>query len=71
MLDVLPGSDGKRKIRLRRKTNSELFQLYESQLALRQRSGEALSAGKRVLLHFREYPGEFPPSPETAEAFLA
>ena len=36
------GSDGKRKLRLRRKTNAELFLLYESELKLRHRSKEAL-----------------------------
>jgi integrase/recombinase XerD len=71
MLEVLLGSEGKRKIRLRRKTNSELFQLYEAQLILRHRSKEALEEAKRVLSHFREYLGEFPPSPELAASFLA
>ena len=65
------GSEGKRKIRLRRKTNGELFQLYEAQLVLRHRSKVALEEAKRVLSHFREYLGEFPPSPEIATAFLA
>jgi len=71
MLEVLLGSDGKRKMRLRRKTNHELFQLYEAQLALRHRSRDALEEAKRVLRHFQEYPGEFPPSPELATVFLA
>jgi integrase/recombinase XerD len=71
MLEVLLGSEGKRKIRLRRKTNDELFQLYEAQLVLRHRSQEALEEAKRVLSHFREYLGEFPPSPEIAAGFLA
>jgi hypothetical protein len=66
MLEVLLGSEGKRKIRLRRKTNSELFQLYEAQLSLRHRSPEALKEAKRVLFHFGEFLGEFPLSPETA-----
>jgi len=60
MLEVLPGSEGKRKIILRRKTNDELLQLYEAQLILRHRSQEALEEAKRVLRHFREYPGELP-----------
>jgi integrase/recombinase XerD len=71
MLEMLWGSEGKRKIRLHRKTNTELFQLYEAQLILRHRSQEALEEAKRVLSHFREYLGEFPPSPEIAAAFLA
>jgi integrase len=70
-LEVLLGADGKRKMRLRRKTNSELFLLYDSQLALRHRSHEALDEAKRLLRHFRKYLGEFPPSPELATVFLA
>ena len=65
------GSEGKRKMRLRRKTNHELFQLYEAQLALRHRGRDALEEAKRVLRHFQEYLGEFPPSPELATVFLA
>jgi integrase len=71
MLEVLPGSEGKRKIILRLKTNDELFQLYEAQLILRHRSQEALEEAKRVLRHFREYPGELPLSPELAASFPA
>jgi integrase/recombinase XerD len=71
MLEVLLGSEGKRKIRLRRKTNGELFQLYEAQLILRHRSKEALEEAKRVLSHFREYLGELSPCPEIAAGFLA
>ena len=65
------GADDKRKMRLHRKTNAELFLLYESQLVLRHRNRDALEEAKRVLGHFREYLGEFPPSPELATAFLA
>ena len=68
---VLLGSESKRKIRLSRKTNGELFQLYNAQLILRHRSEEAMEEAKRVLSHFREYPGEFPSSPEIAAGFLA
>ena len=65
------GSEGKRKIRLHRKTNAELLQLYDAQLILRHRSQEALDEARRVLNHFRDYLGEFPPSPEIAASFLA
>jgi len=68
---VLSGSEGKKTIRLRRKTNGELFQLYDAQLILRHRSKEATEEAKRVLSHFREYPGEFHPSLEIAACFLA
>ena len=57
MLEVLLGSDGKRKMRLRRMTNAELFSLYEDQLPLRHRSTGALEEAKRVLRHF-------PPTPD-------
>ena len=65
------GSDGKRKLRLRNKTNSELFNLYESQLTIRHRSDDALGEAKRVLGHFRTFLGEYPPSPELGVSFLA
>jgi hypothetical protein len=71
MLEVLLGREGKRKIRLRRKTNTELFQLYETRLILRHRSKEAPEEAKRVLSHFREYLGEFPLSQEIAASFPA
>jgi hypothetical protein len=70
MLEVLLGAEGKRKIRLRRKTNAELFQLYADQLALRHRSKDALDEAKRFLKHFQDFLGEYPPSPELAESFL-
>ena len=65
------GSDGKRKIRLHRKTNAELFATYEDQLALRHLSPDAREEAKRVLGHFKNFLGEFPPSPELATSFLA
>ena len=65
------GSDGKRKMRLRRKTNNEIFLLYNDQLALRHQSKDAREEAKRVLGHFKEFLGEFPPSPEIATSFLA
>jgi hypothetical protein len=42
MLEVLLGAEGKWKIRLRHKTNEELFQLYDAHILLRHRSQEAL-----------------------------
>ena len=38
---------------------------------MRHRSQEALDEARRVLNHFRDYLGEFPPSPEIAASFLA
>ncbi|MBI2935087.1 MAG: tyrosine-type recombinase/integrase [Chloroflexi bacterium] len=65
------GSEGKRKLRLRNKTNQELFGLYEAELALRHRSCDALDEAKRVLGHLAAFLGEYPPSPELATAFLS
>ncbi len=56
---------------LRQKTNKELFPLYDGELALRHRSTRGIKEAKRILGHFHEYIGEFPPSPELAKAFLA
>jgi hypothetical protein len=71
MLEMLLGPDGKRKLRLRRKTNSELFALYDSQLVLKHRSPDAVAEARRVLGHFKTYLGEYSPSPELAAGFLA
>ena len=42
MLEVLLGTEGKRKLRNQRKTNDELFSDFEAVLKLRHRSREAL-----------------------------
>ena len=71
MLAMLLGTEGKRKLRLQRKPNGELFALYDSQLILKHRSQDALEEARRVLGHFKAYLGEYPPSPELAAAFWA
>ncbi len=71
MLEMLLGTEGKRKLRLHQKPNHELFALYDSQLILRHRSPEALEEARRVLKHFLAFLGEFPPSAELATSFLA
>jgi len=71
MLEVLLGPMGKRRLRLRHKSNPELFGLFDSQLALRHRSPEGLEEARRVMGHFQKYLGDFPPSPELATSFLA
>ncbi|MCL0104940.1 tyrosine-type recombinase/integrase [Dehalococcoidia bacterium] len=71
MMEMLLGSDGKRKLRLRHKLNSELFELYDAQLILKHRSRPALDEARRVLRHFQDYLGQFPPSPELAAGFLS
>ena len=71
MLLMLLGTDGRRKLRLRHKSNAELFQLYDAELVLKHRSGKALYEARRVLAHFRTYLGEYPASPELAVGYLA
>ncbi|MFC1928455.1 tyrosine-type recombinase/integrase [Chloroflexota bacterium] len=56
---------------LRQKTNDELFTLYEGELAFHHRSTRSIHEAKRVLNHFHNYVGEFPPTPELAKSFLS
>jgi len=51
--------------------NSELFELYEGELAFRHRSPRGLHESKRILSHFQGFLGEYPPSPELAKSFLS
>ncbi|MFC2063249.1 tyrosine-type recombinase/integrase [Chloroflexota bacterium] len=56
---------------LRQKANKELFALYEGELAFHHRSARGIHEAKRVLNHFHNYLGEFPPSSELAKSFLS
>ena len=47
------------------------FALYEGELAFRHRSAKAIHEAKRVLNHFHDYLGEYPPTPELAKSFLS
>jgi hypothetical protein len=71
MLEVLMGQGGKRKLRPRRKTNDELFALHDSQLVLKHRSADGLKEARRVLGHYRDHLGQYPPTPELAASFLS
>ena len=71
LLYILLGNKGRRQLDLRQKTNNELFTLYEGELAFRHRSAKGIHEAKRVLNHFHNYLGEFPPTPELAKSFLA
>jgi integrase len=71
LLHILLGSKGRRQLELRQKTNQELFALYEGELVFHHRSARALHESKRILGHFHDYLGEYPPSPELAKSFLA
>jgi len=71
LLFILLGNKGRRQLELRQKTNDELFTLYEGELAFHHRSARGLHEAKRVLNHFHNYLGEFPPTPELAKSFLS
>jgi len=70
ILEVLLGSEGRRKLTLRTKTNQELFNLYDGELVFHHRSDRGLHEAKRVLGHFHAFLGEYPPSVELAKSFL-
>jgi hypothetical protein len=52
-------------------TNEQLFASYDSELVLKNQSSKGLYEARRVLNHFRDFLGEFPPSPELGKRFLA
>ena len=56
---------------LRQKCNDELFELYDSDIALRLRNAKNLSDTRKILARFKQYLKQFPPSPEIAKVFLA
>jgi hypothetical protein len=65
------GPQGKRRLRLRNRPNSELFDLYDSELVLRLHNEKNLKDTRRLLRDFKEHLGNYPPSPELAKGFLA
>ena len=56
---------------MRHMTNSELFDLYDSDLVLRLHNAKNLSDTRKILAKFKEYLNSYPPSPEIAKGFLA
>ncbi len=60
----------KRKLELRNKTNSELFDLYDTELVFKNRSANSLREARRLLGHFREFLCENYPSSTLAKEFL-
>jgi integrase len=68
---MLLGEDGKRRLRLRYMTNSELFSCYDSELVLRNQSRKGLYEARRILRHFEDFLGQYPPTPELGRKFLA
>lgn len=71
MLEALLGTEGRRRLALRRLTNEELFRLYDNELVLRLRAPKNLSDTRKFLGKFRGYLGGYPPLPELAKAFGA
>jgi hypothetical protein len=70
LLELLLGEDGKRKLRLRQMTNDQLFASYDSELVLKNQSVKGLYEARRVLKHFKDFLGEFLPTPELGKRFL-
>jgi len=71
LLETLLGPEGRRKLRLRTKSNDELFILYDSDLMLRVHNARTLDNERRLLAKFHGYLNNFPPSPELAKGFLS
>ncbi|MFC1912224.1 tyrosine-type recombinase/integrase [Chloroflexota bacterium] len=71
LLHILLGSKGRRQLELRQKTNDELFALYEGELTFHHRSARGIHEAKRILGHFHNYLGDYPPTPELAKSFLS
>lgn len=71
ILEVLLGTEGRRRLQLRHKTNRELFTLYQSELILRIRNTRNLENERRLLGKLAKYLGDYPPSVQLAKGFLA
>ncbi len=71
LLEGLLGPEGRRRLELKHMTNDQLFTLYESELMLRVRNARNLTYTKQVLARFKDYIGDYPPSPQLAKGFLA
>ena len=48
---MLLGQEGKRRMRLKRMANKEIFQLYDGELVLHNRSAKRLKEARRLLWH--------------------
>jgi len=51
--------------------NEELLKLYDSELILKLHNEKNLRDTRTILTKFKDYLGEFPPTPELAKSFLA
>jgi len=70
LLELLLSPDMKRKLDLRNKTNSELFDLYDVELTFKNRSANGLREARRLLGHFQEFLCNDRPSLTRAKEFL-
>jgi integrase/recombinase XerD len=71
LVEMLLGREGRRKLDLRNKSNEELFTLYEAEIFLKNRNIDARKEYTRILSHFKDYLGAFPPSAELAKHYLS
>lgn len=71
LLTMLLGEDLRRKLMLRQLINKDLFALYDSELICRHRSAKGLYEDRRILKHFAEFLGQFPPMPALGKQFLS
>ncbi len=70
LLEALLGTEGRRKLTLRHKTNPELFMLYDNELVLRIRNARNLDNERRLPDKFHQYLNGFPSSVELAKRFF-
>ena len=64
------GPEGKRKLKLET-FQRPVIRLYDSELVLRLHNAKNLRDTRKILAHFKEHLGNFPPSAELAKSFLA
>jgi hypothetical protein len=62
ILYILLGDKWRRQLEFRQKTNDGLFALYESEFIFHHRSARRIHEDKRILKHFNNYLGDFPPT---------
>jgi hypothetical protein len=55
LLEELLGSEGRRRLALKNKTNEELFTLYDAELILKGRSAKNLEMERQILTKFLSY----------------
>jgi integrase len=71
LIGILLGKEGMRKLRLRKKSNPELFRLWRDDLKLRYRSERALKEAHRVMGNYEAFLDGRPPDAELAKSYLS